>query len=294
MSIMTANTANIINAIVNLLNNPIVDLKTIYIGKNRINNVGDALERYVQDLFINGFDLNDNIRNQKVSEHFSYLGNTSNPPDMMLKGGDAIEVKKIQSKNAALALNSSHPKSTLRADNPMLTVSCKEAEAWQEKDMLYVVGVVGNECLTSLCFVYGVDYAAAHEVYETVKQRIKSGVETIEGVEFHPTNELGKIKRIDPLGITNLRVRGMWHIENPFRVFEYVYQRNYDHQFNFMTIINNKKWQSLDNRQDLIDKINTIETANISDIHIKNPNNPAQLVSAKLIEFHIPVSEAKS
>ena len=33
---------------------------------------------------------------EKYSEVFSYLGNTSNPPDMIIKDGDAIEVKKLK------------------------------------------------------------------------------------------------------------------------------------------------------------------------------------------------------
>lgn len=96
-----------------------IDLQDSYLGKNRINNVGDALERYVQDLFIDGFGLNENDRNIKIAEHFSYLGNSSNPPDMMLKGGDAIEVKKIESKNSDLALNLAIPKT-----NYLPTIQC--------------------------------------------------------------------------------------------------------------------------------------------------------------------------
>lgn len=282
-------TANVIDAIINLLNQPIVNLQAIYLGKNRINNIGEALERYVQDLFINGFGLDETQRNLAITEHFSYLGNTSNPPDMMLRGGDAIEVKKIESRNADLALNSSYPKAILSADSPMITMAYKNAEDWHQKDMLYAVGIVNSESLHALTLVYGVDYAADESIYEAIKYRIKSGVETIEGVEFTPTKELGKIKRIDPLGITNLRIRDMWHIENPFRVFHYVYERNFAHQFNFMAIINEEKWQSFANHQDLLTVIENTPNAQISDINIKNPNNPAQLKSAKLIQFHIPV-----
>lgn len=281
---------NIINAIIHLIQNPIVDLQESYLGKNRINNVGDALERYVQDLFLGDFNLNENDRNIKISEHFSYLGNTSNPPDMMLKGGDAIEVKKIENKNSDLALNSSYPKAKLFADNPMLNKECKNAEYWTVKDMLYAVGVVNKNKLTDLIFVYGADYCAEQKIYEAIKNRIKTGVETIQGIEFTPTKELGKIKRIDPLGITNLRVRGMWHIENPFKVFDYVYQRDFNHQFNFMAIINDEKWQSFSNTNELIKLIDKIPNASLTDIKIKNPNNPAQLKSAKLIQFFIGVN----
>lgn len=268
-----------------------IDLQDSYLGKNRINNVGDALERYVQDLFIDGFGLNENDRNIKIAEHFSYLGNASNPPDMMLKGGDAIEVKKIESKNSDLALNSSYPKAKLFSDSPMITTHCKMAENWTVKDMLYAVGIVNGGQLNALAFVYGNDYCAEQEIYENIKNKIKTGVETIQGVEFTPTKELGKIKRIDPLGITNLRVRGMWHIENPFKVFDYVYQRDFNHQFNFMAIINDEKWQSLNNKNELIEVAKNNQNIQILNIKIKNPNNPARLKPAKLIQFFIGENE---
>ncbi|MFW2177565.1 MULTISPECIES: NgoPII family restriction endonuclease [unclassified Moraxella] len=278
---------NLINALINLLQNPITDLQANYVNRNRANSMGDALERYVQDLFINGFDMTESQRLQAVSEHFSYLGNASNPPDMMLKGGDAIEVKKIESRNADLALNSSYPKAVLTVSHPMLTTHCRTAEDWQQKDMLYVVGVVNKNKLESLALVYGVDYAADDEVYQAIKNRIKMGVETIEGVEFTETKELGKIKKVDPLGITDLRVRGMWHIQSPFKVFDYVYQRDFSHALNIMVIINDEKWQTFTNRQQLIDVIATTANATLTDIDIKNPNNPAQLKPAKLISFFL-------
>lgn len=282
-------TANIIDAIINLIQNPIIDLQHSYIGRNRANNMGDALERFVQDLFINGFDLTENERNEAISDCFSYLGNASNPPDAMLRGNDALEVKKIESRNSDLALNSSYPKAKLHISHPMLVDACRKAEVWTEKDMLYAVGIVekNSDKLKALSFVYGVDYAADEDVYHAVKHRIKSGVETIEGIEFTPTRELGKINRIDPLGITYLRVRGMWGIQNPFKVFEYVYQRNFDHHFNFMAIINEEKWQTLVNTPALLSLLETQPNATIQDIKIKNPNNPAQLKCAKLVSFFI-------
>ena len=75
----------------------------------------------------------------------------------------------------------------------------------------------------------------------------------------------------------------MWHIENPWKVFSYVYQRNLDADFNFMCIINEHKWRQLENRESL----NNCANLKISDVKIKNPNNPAKLVGAKLISYEI-------
>lgn len=278
---------NIIDAIINLVNNPVTHLVSYYEARNRANNMGDALEEYIKDLFANSFGMDEIERNRKLSEVFSYLGNNSNPPDAMLKNGDAIEVKKIESPNAALALNSSYPKQKLYSDDTMISEACKKAENWDEKDMIYAVGVVekNKNTLKSLCFVYGMDYCASNTVYSNIKSMIKNGVEAIQGVEFTESRELGHINRIDPLGITYMRVRGMWGIENPFKVFQYVYKKDETKNFNFMCIIDLQKWNSLDNTKQLIDLAILQEDLDIIDIEIKNPDNPAKLVNAKLIKF---------
>lgn len=276
---------NIINAIINLVNNPITTLVTQYRSSNRANQAGDALEEYIKDLFAGSFNLSEIERIKKHSEVFSYLGNNSNPPDAMLKKGDAIEVKKIENNNSSLALNSSYPKCKIYANSPMIAKSCREAEDWQEKDLIYAVGVVNNERLSHLCMVYGVDYCANEDTYLKIKSIIKSGVESIQGVEFADTRELGRVNRVDPLGITYLRVRGMWGIENPWTVFRYIYERDINNTFNFMCLINEEKWLSFDNREDLLNIKS--QNLNIADVEIKDPNNPAKLKKAKLITYYV-------
>lgn len=193
---------NIINAIMNLVQNPVTQLVHYYQGQNRANNAGDALEEYIKDLFANSFNMPETKRLEYINAVFSYLGNNSNPPDAMLRAGDAIEVKKIESNNAALALNSSYPKHTVLASSPMISSACKFAEDWIEKDIIYVVGVVKQNCLKHLCMVYGLDYCASDECYSRIKSIIKNGVEAINGVEFAESRELGHINKVDPLGIT--------------------------------------------------------------------------------------------
>lgn len=119
--------ANIIDAIVHLVTNPKLELKSYSESHNRANSMGEALEEYIKDLFAGTVnEENLNIRNQKLSEVFSYLGNQNNPPDSMLRGGDAIEVKKIESNDSSLALNSSYPKAKLFSDSPMIKKSMQD------------------------------------------------------------------------------------------------------------------------------------------------------------------------
>jgi type-2 restriction enzyme ngoPII len=280
---------NIIDAIINIVKNPILELKKYPISHNRANNMGDALEEYIKDIFSGTLFENDkNKRIEIISKVFSYLGNTNNPPDSILRGGDAIEVKKIENKSSSLALNSSYPKAKLYSNSSMITDACRNCEKWKEKDIIYAIGTCSKENkLTSLIFIYGEDYAAENKIYENVKTKIKLGIETIGGLDFSETNEIGRVNRVDPLGITYFRIRGMWGIENPIKVFDYIYKNDNTKQFNFMALINENKYNSFLNKGELENLEKKIEDLEIKNVKIKNPNNPAQLRSAKLITFKI-------
>ena len=282
------NNKNIIDAIINIVKNPILELKEYSISHNRANSVGEALEEYVKDIFSGTlFETDKNKRMEIISEVFSYLGNTNNPPDSILRDGDAIEVKKIENKSSSLALNSSYPKAKLYSNSSMITDACRNCEEWKEKDIIYAIGTCEKNKLTSLIFVYGEDYAAENKIYENVKNKIKFGIETINGLEFSETNEIGRVNRVDPLGITYFRIRGMWGIENPIKVFDYIYERDNTKQFNFMALINDDKYNSFFNREELENLEKENKYLEIRNVKIKNPNNPAQLRSAKLITFKI-------
>ena len=52
-----------------------------------------------------------------------------------------------------------------------------------------------------------------------------------------------------------------------------------------MCLISIEKWEQLSNRNELIELINTNADATINDVDVKNPDNPAKLIKAKLITF---------
>ncbi len=280
--------ANIIDAICTIINRDnhrLVNYTSSGRITNRMNAAGKPLEEYVNNAFADTFDVVDpNERMRRLSAVFSYIGNDSNPPDAILRGGDAIEVKKVDG-TSTIQLNSSAPKSKLFADSTMLSRACRNCEDWTEKDIIYIVGQVKEQAVQSLCMVYGCDYCATNDLYETIKSRVSTGLLDIPDIEWAETTELGRINAVDPLRITSLRVRGMWFIEHPLKVFDYVYQRDVDRTFNLMAIINNQKIAELGN----FDRLESIVAENpnlrIADIQIKNPNNPADLINAKLIKF---------
>lgn len=169
----------------------------------------------------------------------------------------------------------------------MISNACRDCEEWTARDMIYAVGVLKENNLKSLALVYGSEYCAEQSVYEKIRMAIKDGVERIEGIEFAETNELGRVNRVDPLGITYLRVRGMWHIENPFVTFSYIYKRNEDKNFTLMAIINEEKIKSFNNFTELVELSQQIAALHIEDKEIKDPNNPANLHKVKLITFTV-------
>ena len=129
---------NILEAINNIINQSQFNVTNLFSGKNRINNVGEGLENFIKNAFANTFtEENEMLRLQNFSEIYSWLGNQNHPPDLMIKDGDAIEVKKIQSPLNDLALNSSYPKSTLLSSSKLITNDCRNCEDWKEKDLLY-------------------------------------------------------------------------------------------------------------------------------------------------------------
>jgi hypothetical protein len=278
--------SNILKAFINIVNNYQVNIENVTNGNNRANNMGEGLETYIKNAFANTFNSN-NEQNvlDTYSEIFSYQGNKNNPPDLILKNSDAIEIKKLESKSSAIALNSSYPKSKLYADSPMITTVCKDCEDWDVKDMLYTIGYIQQSNLKSLWLVYGDCFCADKEIYERIKNTISSGITSINDVEFTQTKELGKVKKVDPLGITDLRIRGMWHIDNPNKTFNYIYSYDDTKNFHLICLLKNEKYDSLP----LEDKeaITNLDNVSIQEVNIKNPNNPVQLIDAKLLVFKV-------
>jgi hypothetical protein len=272
---------NILRAIVNLAEAKDNNIMEIYKSNTRINNVGDALEYYIRDIFCGALKSGVREKENAYAENFSYLGNQNNPPDFIIKGGDAVEVKKIGGIKSGIALNSSYPKEKLLIGDTFITEACRRCEKWAEKDYIYTVGTVIDKKLKLLWMVYGDCYAANKDTYERIHKAIKNGVKQIKGVQLSETREIGKIKKVDPLGITVLRVRGMWHIDNPIKAFDYVAEYDEETEFTMMAIMKKGKYLSFPeaDRKRIESK-----SPSVTDIKIKNPNNPANRMDAKLIK----------
>lgn len=281
---------NVLVALKNILENSNNELINVYKGitYNRANNMGDALEYFVKDLFCSSLHIRDFCEKDEVySEYLSYSGNSNNPPDFIIKQSSAVEVKKIEKLSFGdIALNSSHPKDYLYSDSTLINKACRICEdefgGWTKKEMLYVIGNVIEDKLRMLWFLDGSCYCAEQEVYMKVKNTIHDGVRAINGVEFENTKELAKVKKIDALGITNLRVRGMWSIKHPMKVFTSLVDE-YDDNTNLQIycLILKEKYDLLPKEdKECLKKYIDNNTLIMNMVRIKNPNNPVKFLDA--------------
>jgi len=277
---------NILDAIFNIAKRNELEIKDITFGNNRANNMGEGLEVFVKDAFCDMFDENDkNVRNLEYKKVFSFQGSKRNPPDLMLLDGPAIEVKKTESLTTELQLNSSHPKQILKSDSKFITKKCVDCEEWTEKEFIYVVGHVpkGTSKLSSLWFVYGDIYAATDDTYLLLKNEIGENIDKIPDVEFSETNEIGRVNKVDPLKITNLRVRGMWLLQPPFKVFDYIHTYENNKKFQCFAIISTVNFYKFSNES--IKRLEDVGGVLITDEKVNDPDNPINLIDCKLISF---------
>lgn len=137
--------------------------------------------------------------------------------------------------------------------------------------------------LKSLWFVYGTCYAASEDVYQSIETRIKQSLEEIDDLSISiDTNELGRVNNIDSLNITYLRIRGMWVIQHPSKVFDELYEQT-DEIFSLIAIIPIEKYNSFPEEDRNI--IETTTTITVTNEVISDPNNAADTLDIKLLVF---------
>lgn len=265
------------------------------ITNNRINSVGVPLEKYIGKLFSNALELDDvNEINRRFNNTIAYKGTKNNPPDFILRNGDAIEVKKTEGNPGALQLNSSYPKAKLLKNDSRITQKARECEQWNEKDMIYAIGRIPkkNKTLESLWLIYGDCFAAENKFYgdlfERVQEEIKSGVQGVSD-----TKELGKLKNVDILKRTDLRIRGMWSVMHPEKIFKEIIQSMIDEEdekpiFEMKCIMKISKYKSFpENSIQEIERLNKEKIVEINDITIPDPNKTDKEMDAKFIYFSL-------
>lgn len=299
--------SNIINAIINIINHRQAFNGAIIAGNANIMNArGVTLEHFVRDAFAGTFG-NPGGNQRWANTCFSYLGGGNTPPDMILMGSDAIEVKK-ENNVGQLQLNSSFPMDKLYRNNPKLSNAASNCDGgnWISKDILYVIGTDPHTQIgpDKLWMIYGDCLSASPQVFQAIENDITNAVQAIPNYNWTPTNELAKAVNVDPLGMVDLRVRAMWLLQHPNDLFQscigtciqqnggnyanpQIFTYNKNAPFQMYVLMALSKFNSLpqvDIQNILNKKSNNLL---IEDVTISNPNNPAVSLACKLICYSL-------
>lgn len=121
------------------------------------------------------------------------------------------------------------------------------------------------------------------DIPKSFANKIPDGLNELNGVELSGTKELGRVNKVDPLGITYLRIRGMWGIENPKNVFNYVVEEQVDKEFNAFALMKKDKYLGFPKEDTAAIEADGLIAK--EDVEIKDPNNTANFIDAVLLKI---------
>ena len=279
---------NLLKSLVNISKSSHLDLTNVKYDSedaNRIQQVGAGLEVFLRDSFcgIPGAITNHKKNYEKV---FSWLGSKNNPPDAMLRSSDAIEIKKHENlKHPNLALNSSPPRSIMKHNDSKIQAKCKKAEKtpWV-KDYLYALGGIQHNNVKEIIFCYGDCFIASDEVFQKPLNAISDSLKKLEdkGIELQDTNEIGKVKKIDILGYSELRIRGMWGLRSPGKIFKNQIGKSGDEELLIVAIMKKEKFEKFPEEDRKKLKNNSF---NVKHFQASDPNDSKNQIDLVLVKY---------
>ena len=257
---------------------------------------GKRFETYCKDWLALLRPGNVTDRFNQYDRAFCYQGAANNPPDAMFRGGndgDAFEFKKTESQSSAVVLNSSFPKDVLKATGPGLLDECRNCEEWTQRVFYYVIGHIkkNTDLITSIWVIDGRLLCAPDTLYESLFSSLRGSVDTFvasKGLKSIKSVELGRLRKIDPLDKTVLRVRSMWELESPVKTFRNVSEIKIPNDRSVLhALILDDQWNrhSDDARNEIL---SLATTPGFTCTHLQNlpsPIDPARNLSARLIRF---------
>lgn len=223
---------NVLIALRNILKHNSTRLTPLFKSNGSANAVGDNLEYFIKDMFCCDA-LQYSYVDQKEVEYkklLSWTGDSSHFPDLIVQGGVGVESKKVNDTSyGTIPLNSSYPKDyvTKNSQNyPKKSLIYETNADWVRKPIIYAIGNLNTKNvkkefqLISLWFAYGNTMVPNNKYYQDIISGIRSSIkEANSDIKLKKSKELARVQGIDKLGNTNMRVRGMYELEHPARIF---------------------------------------------------------------------------
>ncbi|MCJ0916139.1 NgoPII family restriction endonuclease [Mammaliicoccus sciuri] len=284
----TANT-NVLIALKNILDRNSSLLTPIFRSNGTVNAAGDSLEYFVKDMFCTGASQYQyEHEKQKVYEKYlTWQGDSKHFPDFIVRDGVGVEPKKVNDNSGStLSLNSSYPKDYIYPDSQNLPKESLIKESnWQKKEVIYVVGNLNtkNNKLISIWMVYGNTFIPNRDVYHELINEIRESISKTNAT-LKKSKELARAIGVDPLGNSNLRVRGMYELRHPSNVFgQYIDVNSFPKDSTrIYLVILKKDLDKLENNeiQEELSKYYSTGRLIKKEMNIPDPNNVSDKLSA--------------
>ncbi|MFM8248850.1 MAG: NgoPII family restriction endonuclease [Acidimicrobiaceae bacterium] len=245
---------------------------------------GKPFEIFAKNMFAGSLGALPNHVDAAWSKTFSWLGSDNAPPDFMIWGGDAVEVK-VHGSTTQIQLNSSPPKRSLKATDTRIEEGCRECEIWVEKDFVYFVGKANAEYVEALWLIDGKCIAAESSVYDVLFDQLKTKCEELGG---KPGNEISRFNKIDPLEATSLRVRGMWLLDHPAKVFDNLFVKPQNDCFVLNALVSQTKWNEYSS--ELIGDLEALADKGLDITHVDLPDSGGAEAPLKAVHISWQIS----
>ncbi|RHW50337.1 restriction endonuclease [Lactobacillus bombicola] len=225
--------SNVLIALRNILKHNSTRLTPIYKSNGSANATGDNLEFFIKDMFCWNA-LQYSYQEQKEMEYkklFSWTGDSTHFPDLIIKGGAGIESKKVNDDSySTVPLNSSYPKDYITSETqnyPKDSLKNEPILDWDTKPVIYAIGNLNTKNpqnlnqLKSLWFVYGNTMVPKNQYYQEIIKGIRNSIQKSaqSNIDWIKSKELARVHGIDKLKRTNMRVRGMYELQHPEKIF---------------------------------------------------------------------------
>lgn len=284
---MMTPTTNVLIALSNILRRNSSILTPIFRSNGSANAAGDSLEYFIKDMFCTGASQYqyDSEKDEVYDKYLSWKGNSSNFPDFIVRGGVGVEPKKLNNKSySTIALNSSYPKDYIYPDSQNIPLDVDE-DSWLKKEIVYVVGNLSDtNKLISLWFFYGNTMIADRNVYLDLIDNIREAVKETNATLVQ-SKELARATGIDPLNLTNLRMRGMYELQHPHIAFnKYISRADIPNEASkIFLVILKEDYDSIVEKPNF-DEYYSNGQLKSHEILIPNPNSPLENLEAILFE----------
>jgi hypothetical protein len=247
---------------------------------------GKPFEIFAKNVFAGSLGTLPSHFEDAWNKTFSWQGSENAPPDLMLRKGDAVEVK-VSSGTGQIQLNSSSPKRTLKANDPLIETGCRDCETWVEKNLVYFIGKVKTEYVEALWLIDGYCIAGEETTYKTPIDALSNAIIGLGGVE---SNEIGRLNKVDPLGVTSLRIRAMWQLEHPAVVFRDQFKAPLDGSFVLNVLVAAEKWDACP--KELTNEVATCVSNGgyVTRISLQDPDGSSNPLEAVQVSWVVSVS----